>query len=411
MAINLDDSLFVGQQKADSAKYDNDGKGYTDVANAMSVLPNTVRYAGLTINVAGIEYWWPSNDSDLTKDPIVKEQGGGASSFSELEGDPYDNVALAEDLNRIEGKADVAQEDIDLHEGRTDNPHSVTKTQVGLGNVPNTDATNPANITQSASYRFATDTEKATWNGKLAGTLAADADLQTQTTPTEDNKIVSRHGLIYYFNWLKTQVVNITGRWQFAGIGAGIASNVASFLNLAVNTASVGQILLPKSAVDYTGTLAGMLWNNAMEFKFYDDVVGSVNRLIKLNGNSALANSNPLNVVTSTGTGGNLGTLKAEVAFSRFPVTSDYTVSLNDIGFGWIIGVTDVTSPRTITLPLANSVPAGWRFSIKDETDTPISGNVLIDTSGSDTCDNSQLGYAASITLYSDGVSKWFYVS
>lgn len=43
---------------------------------------------------------------------------------------------------------------------------SLTKTDVGLGNVPNTDATNPANISQSASYRFVTDTEKSTWNAK-----------------------------------------------------------------------------------------------------------------------------------------------------------------------------------------------------------------------------------------------------
>jgi len=43
---------------------------------------------------------------------------------------------------------------------------NITKTAVGLSNVPNTDATNPANITQTSSYRFVTDTEKSTWNGK-----------------------------------------------------------------------------------------------------------------------------------------------------------------------------------------------------------------------------------------------------
>lgn len=43
---------------------------------------------------------------------------------------------------------------------------SLSKTDIGLGNVPNTDATNPANISQSASYRFVTDTEKSTWNAK-----------------------------------------------------------------------------------------------------------------------------------------------------------------------------------------------------------------------------------------------------
>lgn len=55
---------------------------------------------------------------------------------------------------------------IQTHISSISNPHSVTKNQVGLGNVQNVDQTNPANITQSASYRFVTDTEKSTWNAK-----------------------------------------------------------------------------------------------------------------------------------------------------------------------------------------------------------------------------------------------------
>lgn len=46
------------------------------------------------------------------------------------------------------------------------NPHSVSKSDVGLANVANVDTTNPANITEDATHRFATDTEKSTWNGK-----------------------------------------------------------------------------------------------------------------------------------------------------------------------------------------------------------------------------------------------------
>ena len=46
------------------------------------------------------------------------------------------------------------------------NPHNVTKSDVGLSNVANLDTTNPVNIVQTASYRFVTDTEKSTWNGK-----------------------------------------------------------------------------------------------------------------------------------------------------------------------------------------------------------------------------------------------------
>lgn len=52
------------------------------------------------------------------------------------------------------------------HIASISNPHSVSKSQVGLGSVPNTDCTNPANIVQDATHRFTTDTEKGIWNGK-----------------------------------------------------------------------------------------------------------------------------------------------------------------------------------------------------------------------------------------------------
>jgi hypothetical protein len=43
---------------------------------------------------------------------------------------------------------------------------TLDKTAVGLANVQNLDQTNPANITQSSSYRFVSDTEKGTWDAK-----------------------------------------------------------------------------------------------------------------------------------------------------------------------------------------------------------------------------------------------------
>lgn len=57
------------------------------------------------------------------------------------------------------------------------------KAAIGLGNVPNTDCTNPANITQSLNYRFATDTEKSTWNSKQ-NALVADTDYVTPAAQT-----------------------------------------------------------------------------------------------------------------------------------------------------------------------------------------------------------------------------------
>lgn len=43
---------------------------------------------------------------------------------------------------------------------------TISKGDVDLGNVPNVDATNPANIIQDATHRLTTDTEKSTWNSK-----------------------------------------------------------------------------------------------------------------------------------------------------------------------------------------------------------------------------------------------------
>lgn len=48
-------------------------------------------------------------------------------------------------------------------DGAARNP---TNAEVGLGNVQNLDQTDPANITQDTTHRFATDVEKITWNGK-----------------------------------------------------------------------------------------------------------------------------------------------------------------------------------------------------------------------------------------------------
>ena len=209
-----------------------------------------------------------------------------------------------------------------------------------------------------------------------------------------------------------------TGRFtstlQATNIGIGTAANLSSYLNVIANTTSVAQLYLPPSAVDYTGTVAGMLWNNTNEWKFYDSTLSTVNRFLKLNGNTALVNSNPLNVVTSTGVGGNLGTLKAEVAFSRYPTAVTYTILLTDVGFGWVVAVTDTSAARTINLPVANTVPAGWQTTIKDESGGALLNSITVSRSSTDTIEGAtsrtiNTNYGV-LKLYSDGVSKWFLI-
>lgn len=121
---------------------------------------------------------------------------------------------------------------------------------------PTSDSTNP--VTSGGVFTALGD--------KLTGTLAADADLQTQTTPTEDNKFVSRRGLIYWWNWLRTQTATITARWQFTGIGIGTAGVTDALLILAASTASVASMVITWGAA-YTGTRSGSIWGETTGFR------------------------------------------------------------------------------------------------------------------------------------------------
>jgi hypothetical protein len=46
---------------------------------------------------------------------------------------------------------------------------TLDKTSIGLSNVQNLDQTDPVNIVQDSTHRFATDAEKTSWNNKLDG--------------------------------------------------------------------------------------------------------------------------------------------------------------------------------------------------------------------------------------------------
>lgn len=96
-----------------------------------------------------------------------KVTGATANNFAALDtnGNLKDSGNKASDFD-LAGAASTVQGNLTTHINDTNNPHSVTKTQVGLGNVPNVDATVASNITQDSTHRFVSDTEKSTWNSK-----------------------------------------------------------------------------------------------------------------------------------------------------------------------------------------------------------------------------------------------------
>lgn len=63
----------------------------------------------------------------------------------------------------------------------------LVKADVDLGNVPNVDATNPANIVQNTNYRFVTDTEKTYWNGKQDALGYVPEDVANKATTMTGN--------------------------------------------------------------------------------------------------------------------------------------------------------------------------------------------------------------------------------
>lgn len=214
MAITLNDNIRANIAKPLEDKRMNNGVPYTSVAQANSLLnPVVDRYESLEVVIGTPSnwsiYWYKGGTAD--PDLILKEEGGAGlgvwdntKTYSKDDAVLYEdpvgyytlyvakqpstgavpptstgdwgvvndgalettdipaqdstqpfNAGGAYDLNQkildAQAAADVAQEDIDAHELRTDNPHNVTKGQVGLPNVPNVDTTIAANISISSS--------------------------------------------------------------------------------------------------------------------------------------------------------------------------------------------------------------------------------------------------------------------
>ena len=83
---------------------------------------------------------------------VTKAQVGLGNCDNTSDVDKPVSTAQAAEISRVEGLANAAQSDIDTHSARTDNPHSVTKAQVGLGNCDNTsDINKPVSTAQATA--------------------------------------------------------------------------------------------------------------------------------------------------------------------------------------------------------------------------------------------------------------------
>lgn len=71
MAINLSDSILIGQQKPVDDRYFNQLVPYTSVAEANSLIPVAKRHIGLFVNINSALYWYNGGISDVNLEPFA----------------------------------------------------------------------------------------------------------------------------------------------------------------------------------------------------------------------------------------------------------------------------------------------------------------------------------------------------
>ena len=103
---------------------------------------------------------------------IVQDLGKLANQIA------YDNTVSGLLATDVQAATDEVNTNIQDHIADENNPHSVTKGQVGLGNVANVDTTTTQNITDFTDKRFVTDAEQTV----LSNTSGVNSGDETQNT-------------------------------------------------------------------------------------------------------------------------------------------------------------------------------------------------------------------------------------
>ena len=152
------------------------------------------------------------------------------------------NINSGESINTLFGKIKKWFTDLEAHIANTSNPHSVTKTQVGLGNVDNTSDLNKpiSNATQTAL------------NGKAA---SSHTHTSSQITDRIDNCSIGALGWVSTANDDKLITSNTLAYWNGAQVG--VTSNLAycnkgAFGDMATKSSSA---YLPVTGGTITGGL------------------------------------------------------------------------------------------------------------------------------------------------------------
>ena len=265
------------------------------------------------------------------------------------------------------------------HSSLTNNPHSVTKTQVGLGNVSNTDTTTTANITDSLDKRFVSDANILVL-GNTSGSNTGDQTLSglggVATTTTVNGHALSSNVTVTATDLGLGSVEN-TALSTWAG-----SANITTLGTVATGTWSATAI--GDAKISSSGN-----WNTAYSW-----------------GNHAVAGyfikaSDDLDDVAAGITNVHLtATLKSnyDAAYSHTSLTNNpHSVTASQVGLGSVDNTSDATknvlsATKLTTARAINGVDFDGTgpITIYDSTKVPtsttvngkaLSGNITLDTS------------------------------
>lgn len=107
-------------------------------------------FPDIIVPVNGSGFYWQLEDTDSFTDGMTDSLSSGVSSVNGLTG-----------------------------------AVTISKTTVGLGNVPNVDTTNPANIVQDATHRFITDDAFSSLEASALSATQAASDAQSYASMSE----------------------------------------------------------------------------------------------------------------------------------------------------------------------------------------------------------------------------------